>query len=65
MPIVAESARWGAYRHDIHQYKTGPYEIYTRDQHWAPEIDRILTRYFPQRTAVVLKQCDEICGNSR
>ena len=59
-PILAESARWGAYRHEIHQYKTGPYEIYTRDKHWAPETKRILTEYFPQRTGVVLKQCDEI-----
>jgi hypothetical protein len=58
--ILAESARWGAYRHDIHQYRTGPYEIYTRDQFWTPEIHRLLTEYFPQRTAVVLKQCDEI-----
>lgn len=58
--IVAESARWGGYRHDVHQYKTGPYEIYTREKHWAPEIQRILTKYFPERTAVVLKQCDEI-----
>jgi hypothetical protein len=58
--ILAESARWGAYRHDVHQYKTGPYEVYTRDKHWAPEIKRILTEYFPQRTPVVLKQCEEI-----
>jgi hypothetical protein len=58
--IVAESARWGAYRHDIHQYKTGPYEIYTREKHWTPEIKRFFTEYFPQRAGVVLKQCDEI-----
>ncbi|HUS37457.1 MAG TPA: CotH kinase family protein [Verrucomicrobiae bacterium] len=49
VPIVAEAARWGAYRHDAHQYKTGPYERYTRDTHWTPEINRILTTYFPNR----------------
>jgi hypothetical protein len=49
VPIVAEAARWGAYRHDAHQYKTGPYERYTRETHWTPEINRILTTYFPNR----------------
>jgi hypothetical protein len=58
--ILAESSRWGAYRHDIHQYRTGPYEIYTRDQFWTPEVHRLLSQYFPQRTAVMLKQCDDI-----
>jgi hypothetical protein len=48
--IVAESARWGAYRRDVHQYKTGPYELYTRDDHWKPEIERLLEDYFPRRT---------------
>jgi hypothetical protein len=55
-PIVAEAARWGAYRHDAHQYKTGPYEPYTRDAHWSPEIDRILTTYFPKRNEVLIDQ---------
>jgi hypothetical protein len=54
--IVAESARWGAYRHDIHPYKTGPYELYTRDDHWRQEIERILNQYFPQRTAAFMAQ---------
>ncbi|PYI87316.1 MAG: hypothetical protein DME26_06495, partial [Verrucomicrobia bacterium] len=54
--IVAESARWGDYRRDVHPYKVGPYELYTRDDHWRPEIKRLLTEYFPQRSAVVLKQ---------
>lgn len=54
--IVAESARWGDYRRDVHSYKAPPYELYTRDQHWRPEIDRLLRDYFPRRTAVVLTQ---------
>ena len=54
--VLAESARWGDYRRDVHPYKTGPYELYTRNEHWRPEIDRLLTQYFPKRTAVALQQ---------
>lgn len=57
--IVAESARWGDYRRDVHPYKEGPYELYTVDDHWQPEIDRLLKRYFPARTAEVIKQLKE------
>jgi hypothetical protein len=54
--VVAESARWGSYRRDVHPYKAGPYELYTRDDHWRPEVQRLLGEYFPKRTAVVAKQ---------
>ena len=54
--IVAEAARWGNYRQDVHQYKTGPFVSYTAKDHWQPEIDRLLTRYFPQRRDIVLDQ---------
>ena len=54
--IVAESARWGDYRRDAHRYKVGPYELYTRDDHWRPEIQRLLEDYFPKRPAVFLQQ---------
>jgi hypothetical protein len=57
--VVAESARWGAYRRKVHPYKTGPYELYTREDHWQPEINRLLDQYFPRRTAMVLKQFRE------
>lgn len=52
--MVAESARWGDYRRDVHPYKTGPYELYTPRQHWRPEIRRLLTEYFPRRTDLVV-----------
>jgi hypothetical protein len=55
LAIVAESARWGNYRNDFHRYKEGPYERYTRNEHWRPEIQRILDVYFPQRTEAFLK----------
>jgi len=54
--IVAESARWGDYRRDAHPYKVGPYALYTRDDHWRLEVQRLLKEYFPKRTAVVLQQ---------
>lgn len=56
--VVAESARWGDYRRDAHPYKTGPYELYTRDDHWRPEIRRLLEEYFPKRTAEFIRQLD-------
>jgi hypothetical protein len=54
--IVAESARWGSYRRDVHQYKVGPFEAYTPNGNWRPEVNRIMTEYFPQRPAAVLNQ---------
>ncbi len=57
--IVAESARWGDYRRDVHSYKVGPYELYTRDNHWRPEIQRLLNEYFPKRPAIFLQQLRE------
>jgi len=57
--IAAEAARWGDYRQAVNRYKTGPYERYTPKDHWQPEINRILTRYFPQRAGLVLDQFRE------
>ena len=56
LAIVAESARWGAYRCRVHPYKTGPYEIYTRDEFWRPEIERLLGEYFPRRSQALQHQ---------
>lgn len=57
--MVAESARWGDYRRDVHPYKVGPYELYTRDDHWRPEIQRLLNDYFPKRPGVFIHQLRE------
>jgi hypothetical protein len=54
--IVAESARWGDYRRDVHPYKEGPYELYTRDEHWRPEIKRLEKEYFPRRSETFIAQ---------
>lgn len=54
--VIAESARWGDYRRDVHPYSSGPYELYTRDDFWIPEKNRLLTDYFPRRTGIALSQ---------
>lgn len=53
--ILGESARWGDYRRDAHSYNNGPYYLYTRDTHWTPERNRLMTSYFPQRTEKVIQ----------
>ena len=56
---MAESARWGSYRNDFHRYKEGPYERYTRNQHWRPEIERLINEYFPQRTGAFMNLLEQ------
>jgi len=56
LAVIAETARWGDYRRDVHSYQNGPYELYTRDNHWRAEQNRLRSQYFPQRTATVLNQ---------
>ena len=45
--LVAESARWGD------TYRTVPY---TRDVEWQAEYDRLMTTFFPGRTAALIDQ---------
>jgi hypothetical protein len=56
LAVVAESARWGDYRRDVHPYEWGPYSLYTRDDFWTPAKNRVLDEYFPCRTDIVLEQ---------
>jgi hypothetical protein len=60
LAIIAESARWGDYRRDIHPYKNGPYELYTKNEHWLKEQERLMNDYFPKRSEIVLEQLEEI-----
>lgn len=55
-PIVAESCRWGDYRRDIHPYLNGVFTIYTRENQWLAEHDRIQNSYLPNRHTIVLNQ---------
>ena len=52
--IVGESARWGDYRRDVHV--EGPASLFTRDDYWLPEMNRLRTTYFPQRSGIVVDQ---------
>ena len=50
-----ESARWGDYRRDVHPY-TSQGSLYKPDGVYATERQRLLTQYFPVRTANVIQQ---------
>ena len=51
--IYAESARWGDYRRDVHPYQSQG-ELYTVDNQYVAERNRLLTEYFPERSSRVL-----------
>lgn len=53
--LYAESARWGDYRRDVHPYyRKG--ELFTVDNHYMMERERLITSYFPIRTDEVIQQ---------
>jgi len=54
--IVAESCRWGDYRRDVHSYSDGTYQLYTRENHWMAENNRLVNSYFVNRGSIVLNQ---------
>lgn len=54
--LIAESARWGNYRRDVHKFKSSPYLLYTVDDHWITENVRIYSSYFPQRNNIFINQ---------
>ena len=51
--LYAEAARWGDYRRDVHPYTTKG-NLYTVDETYMKERNRLLTQYFPVRTERVL-----------
>ncbi|MHC4324189.1 MAG: lamin tail domain-containing protein, partial [Planctomycetota bacterium] len=54
LAVIAESARWGDYRRDVHRYSSGPYYLYTKNEFWIPERDRLINEYFPTRTNIAM-----------
>ncbi|HUT45804.1 MAG TPA: lamin tail domain-containing protein [Sedimentisphaerales bacterium] len=54
LAVIAESARWGDYRRDVHRYSSGPYYLYTKNEFWIPERDRLINQYFPARLDIAL-----------
>lgn len=49
--VILESARWGDYRKDISAGVT-----YTKNEHWTPEVNKVLKEYIPNRRNIVLSQ---------
>ncbi|MBO4315625.1 MAG: CotH kinase family protein [Prevotella sp.] len=52
--IYDEAARWGDYRRDVHRYSGGAGQLYTVDNQYMKERNRLLSEYFPTRTQYVL-----------
>lgn len=61
LALYDESARWGDYRRDVHKYQTKG-ELYTVDNHYMNERNRLLTEYFPVRSQRVLKDIIAFAG---
>jgi hypothetical protein len=59
LAIIAESARWGDYRKDVAP-SDGNRILYTRNDHWVPKLQSLLTNYFPYRTDIVVEQFRQI-----
>ena len=57
--IIAESARWGDYRKDVHPNDNDRI-LYTRNIHWLPKKEALLNNYFPYRTDIVVEQFRQI-----
>ena len=57
--LAAESGRWGSYRASVYQFKTGPYEALTADEHWQREVNRITHDYMPKRRDALVQQFRE------
>ena len=51
--LYAEAARWGDYRRDVHRWKSAG-QLYTVDEHYHTERQRLLSQYFPMRSEFVL-----------
>lgn len=55
LPIYDEAARWGDYRRDVHPYQSQG-DLYTVDQHYQSERQRLTSQYFPERTDKFVQQ---------
>ncbi len=56
LAMISESARWGDYRRDVHSWSGSPYLLYTVNDFWLVEQDRLRNEYFQNRTDIVLDQ---------
>ncbi len=53
LALYDEAARWGDYRRDVHPYSSRG-KLYTVDETYQKERNRLLTQYFPVRSERVL-----------
>ena len=53
--LYDEAARWGDYRRDVHPYSTQG-QLYTVDNQYMAERNRMRTTFFPQRTQQLIQQ---------
>jgi hypothetical protein len=60
--LYAESARWGDYRRDVHPYTTRG-KLYTVEEHYMKERNRLLNNYFPIRSNRVLSDIEKFVGD--
>ena len=56
--LYAEAARWGDYRRDVHRWQSKG-KLYTVDNHYMAERNRLLKEYFPYRTKNVLASIND------
>ena len=63
LAIYDEAARWGDYRRDVHRWQDKTNTVYTVDETYMTERNRLLSQYFPKRTATVLSQITKYVKN--
>ena len=56
--LYDEAARWGDYRRDVHRWQSAG-QLYSVDEHYMAERQRLLNNYFPMRSGRVLNQITE------
>ena len=61
--LYAEAARWGDYRRDVHRWQSKG-KLYTVDDHYMTERNRLLREYFPYRTKNVLASIKDYVGTT-
>lgn len=54
--IVGESARWGDAREFTIGVNPGHGQTFTRDEWWAPELDKLYTNFFPGLNALTISR---------
>ena len=59
--LYCEAARWGDYRRDVHPWQSRG-DLYTVDDTYMVERNRLLTKYFPVRSEYVLNSIINFVG---